>query len=565
MLRESYKDYGIDLSDNATGQHYTVCPQCSFKRKKQNIKCLGINADSGLWHCFHCGWSGVLRNKKEDDYMPIKKYTKPKEIDTGELPIRVVDWFAKRKITIETLKHFDIKYTKTYFSQSNEEETATVFPYKRDGDIVNYKYRSGKKHFKQSKNAEKIFFNIDCISDKLDYLIICEGEIDAMSFYQAGYKFVLSIPDGAPSPLAKNFDGKFDYLVNCEDDLRDIENIIIAVDNDEPGRVLERELSRRLGRERCYKVVYPDGCKDANEVLIKYSTDGIDELIGSASEYPIQGVFSVEDVWNDVLDYWRNGVSTGVTTGFQTLDEHYTIRPGEMTIWTGYTGHGKSEFLDQLLINLASLHDWNFGICSLENLPIKNHIGKLIAKYNGVAFHGLNSMQEKEVIDGMNFLKKRFRFICPEEVSLDNLFEIAKQLIARYGIKGFVIDPWNELDHKKPMMQSETEYISEALSRIRRFARDNEIHIWVVAHPTKPIKGRDLDAPKLYDISGSANWANKADCGISIFRNTRDNNVQVNITKIRFKEIGKPGTVDFDYDIPSGRYSESIIQNADYN
>jgi len=560
MLKESYADYNIDLPDNATGQHYTVCPQCSWKRKKQHIKCLGINADKGFWHCFHCGWSGVLKNKREDYVMPIKKYAKPKVIESAELPDKVIDWFANRKITIETLKHFDIKNEKTYFSQSGKEESAVVFPYKRNNEIINYKYRSGKKHFKQSKNAEKIFFNLDCIDNELDYLIICEGEIDALSFHQAGYKYVLSIPDGAPSPDAKNFDGKFDYIVNCEKEIKDIDAIIICADNDEAGRVLEKELSRRLGRDRCFKIDYPSDCKDANEILVKYGKDGIDELIGSAYEYPIQGVFSIKDVWSDVLDYWKNGTSTGFSTGFPLLDKHYTIRPGEMTIWTGYTGHGKSEFLDQLLINLAYNHDWNIGVCSLENLPIKNHIGKLISKYNGVPFHGINAMQESEVIEGMTFLEKRFNFIYPEEVTLDNLLEIAKQLITRRGIKGFVIDPWNELEHKRPLQQQETDYISESLSRVRRFARDNDVHIWIVAHPTKPIKGKKLEAPSLYDISGSANWANKADCGISVFRRPDDLAVDINIKKIRFKEIGKRGEVAFDYDIESGRYKESIFQ-----
>jgi len=563
MLRESYIDYNIDIPDNSTGQHYTVCPECSWKRKKQNIKCLGINADKGSWHCFHCGWSGVIKNKGVD-YMPIKKYTKPNIIKSDVLSDKVIDWFSKRKITLETLKKFDIKHEKTYFAQSGKEENAIIFTYKRNNEIINYKYRSGKKYFKQSKNAEKIFFNIDCIDENLDFLIICEGEIDAMSFFQAGYKYVLSIPDGAPSPEAKNFDGKFDYVLNCEEELNGVDNIIICSDNDAPGRVLEKELSRRLGRNRCYKVEYPEGCKDANDVLVKYGKDGIDELVGGAYEYPIQGVFSVNDVWTDVLDYWQNGVSTGCSTGFKILDNHYTVRPGEMTIWTGYTGHGKSEFLDQLLINLAYNHDWNIGVCSLENLPIKNHIGKLISKYIGKAFHGFSAMSQSDVVEGMTFLQKRFNFIYPEEVTLDNLFDIARQLISRRGIKGFVIDPWNELEHKRPSQQQETDYISESLTRIRRFARDNDVHIWVVAHPTKPIKGKKLEAPNLYDISGSANWANKADCGISVFRRQDDSAVDVYIKKIRFKEIGKRGRVSFSYNIESGKYKESVLQDEYY-
>jgi len=565
MNDSSYSDFGIDLPDNITGQHYTTCPQCSHKRKKSSIKCLGVNADESVWHCNHCGWSGSL--KKTPIVSPIKqkRYVKPKPLAPGELSKEVIEWFAKRKISLETLKDFDIQFTKTYFSQSKKEESAIVFPYKKNKEVINYKYRSPIKHFKQSKDAEKVFFNLDSIDKNL--LIITEGEIDTMSFHQAGYTSVISVPDGAPAVGVKNFSSKFDYIENCFNEIDGIQDIIIAVDKDAPGQILSDELARRLGYGICHYVVYPTDCKDANEVLVKYGTKGISELIGGVKEFPISGVFKPSDYRDELFKYKHQGLKSGDSTGYENLNEHYTVRPGEMTIWTGYTGHGKSEFLDQLIINLADKSDWKFGICSLENLPCEQHQGKLISKYiNSISYReerSFHCLTDDEAEKGLNWLDEHFRFFYPEDLSVDNLLDIAGQMRTRFGINGFILDPWNELEHKRPAMQSETDYISDFLSRIRNFARANKIHVWVVAHPTKPIKGKENTPPKLYDISGSANWANKADNGITVFRDFETECVNIHITKIRFKEIGKVGVVPFRYQIASGRYQEIDVNEIE--
>ncbi|MBL7123234.1 MAG: bifunctional DNA primase/helicase, partial [Candidatus Marinimicrobia bacterium] len=153
-----------------------------------------------------------------------------------------------------------------------------------------------------------------------------------------------------------------------------------------------------------------------------------------------------------------------------------------------------------------------------------------------------------------SFVDDHFHFINPKEVNIDSILEIASALIYRYGIKGLVIDPYNELDHNRPAGITETEYVSQFLSKVRRFARKKDIAVWVVAHPTKPIKDHKISAPTAYDISGSANWANKADNALSVFR-TSGNEVQIHIKKIRFKEVGKLGVVDLKYDNKNGRYS----------
>ena len=137
---------------------------------------------------------------------------------------------------------------------------------------------------------------------------------------------------------------------------------------------------------------------------------------------------------------------------------------------------------------------------------------------------------------------------------------LAKIILYRRGIKGLIIDPYNELDHSRPASMLETEYISQFLSRVRRFARQFGIHVWIVAHPSKPLKDKDGGqvCPTPYDVSGSAHWYNKADNILTVFRDVKadDNRVQIHVQKVRFRTTGKPGVVELRYHQATGRFSE---------
>lgn len=559
MSKESYKDKGIDLLMDATGQHYTTCPQCSEDRKKSQDKCLSIDADRQIWHCHHCGWSGKLKNTLD---LPTRKTTpvfkKPTWKSNQDLPAMVIEYFADRGISESTLKRNDIQYSEeVFFSQIKGKVGAVCFPFKRKNETVNIKYRSGEKLFRQAKDAERVFFGLDGIEANDSTLIITEGEIDKLSFDEIGYDFSVSVPDGAPAPGTKDFNSKFEYLENCKAEIAHITDFILAVDNDAAGKTLEYELARRLGFEKCHRVTYPEDCKDANDVLVKHGKDGIVKLVGTAKPFPVVGVNRVNDLHTALINLYENGFDRVYETGWKTVDAYYKVRPGEMTIITGYTGHGKSEFLDALLINLAKKFNWSFGVCSLENLPYERHLIKLVEKVTGKPFfpnHGMR-VNEEELSEAEEFLQDHFHFINPTTVDIDSILEIGRALIYRYGIKGLIIDPYNELDHKRPPGMTETEYVSLFLSKVRRFARLNDIAVWVVAHPTKPNTDKEIKAPTVYDISGSANWANKADNALSVFRGI-DNEVQIHIKKIRFKEVGRIGIVDLEYENQSGRYLE---------
>ena len=168
-------------------------------------------------------------------------------------------------------------------------------------------------------------------------------------------------------------------------------------------------------------------------------------------------------------------------------------------------------------------------------------------------------MNEKELEAALKFLNDHFFFIMPEkeDCDIDDILQLTKVAIFRDGIKGLIIDPWNEIEHNRGK-ESETDYVSKALSKVRKFSRVNDMHTWIVAHPTKMQKRNDgiYPVPTPYDISGSAHWRNKADVCICVYRNFETETTTIHIQKIRFKDVGTVGESDFVFDVRNGRYSE---------
>jgi len=486
-------------------------------------------------------------------------FVKPKYRASTNLPKNVIDYFEKRGIP-ETI----LALNRIGYGPSFGETNGIQFPYFKSGQVVNVKHRTHDKQFRQEKDAEKCLYRFDAISqDESKTLIITEGEIDALSVQAAGHTNACSIPDGAPSDDSKSFATKFDFLKSAEEVLSRCNKVIIATDNDGPGLVAERELARRIGVEKCYRVQYPDGCKDANDVLIKHGGAVLYNLITNAEPYPVEGIISPIDLSRDMLSIYEKGFERGVSTGFIDIDPLYTVKPGEMTVVTGIPGSGKSNFVDAIMIGISQLYGWTFGVFSPENWPAERHLQTLLEKLVNRPFakDGLftRRMSREDVQKNLVVLDQHFKFIVPKDelLSVDTILEKTRVLIFRYGIQGLVIDPWNELEHLYGKL-TETQYISEQLTKIRRFARMNGIHIWIVAHPrnlTKDIDG-NYKLPTMYEISGGANWRNKADNGICVHRPDYQNDETENfVQKIRFKEVGKIGMATLRYCRDTGSYS----------
>jgi len=260
------------------------------------------------------------------------------------------------------------------------------------------------------------------------------------------------------------------------------------------------------------------------------------------------------------------GAKRGSSTGWPTVDEHYTVVPGQLTVVTGWPGSGKSEFVDAMLVHLVK-EDWRVAMFSPENWPVQVHVSKILEKWLGKPFGPgpTERMGYEEVVEATEDIGNRFGFIKSDEsVTVAEVLERAEEYfdkVRETGINlGLVIDPWNELDHMRPANLTETEYISRTLSVVRNWARQQECHVWLVAHPAKQRRTDKGELPKATPdmIAGSQHWWNKADNCLMVYRDYENQNseIELHVQKIRFKHIGKIGVVDLIYDKPTGRYFE---------
>lgn len=564
---DHFIDHGI-IIESAAGKETTraKCPKCTPERKNQSKRDLVVDLVKMVWYCHHCGWKGALKGYSHPaEWKP--KYRRPDPPQQTEVVDKWRQWFNGRGISDEVMARNRIITS----------DKAVGFCYYRADELITIKYRTLDKKFWSEKDTEHIVYGYDDIKIGAgSYLVWVEGEMDKLSVEMAGVTACVSVPDGAPNASAKDVKQKFTFLDSLDDVLGEVEKHVIAVDSDANGMRLREELVRRLGAEKCYIVKWPDGCKDANDVLLKHGSAGLLRYLEAATPAPIKGVITAADIVDEIENDYHNGVPRGLSTGWRGVDSLYTVRPGEWTVVTGIPGHGKSEFLDALQMNMAMAHGWQFAVCSPENQPVKLHAIKLIEKYIGKPFDQriAGHMTSEDVRRGVDFIDRHFHFLAMEEFTIDKILTAAKSLIVQRGINGLIIDPWNEIEGDRKQGQTETEYICVALGRFRRFARENQVHLWIVAHPTKlpkertEYRGKERSTknfyapPTLYDISGSSHWRNKADNGICIYRNMDTGFVDVHVQKIRFKEIGRVGMTSLSYDIRCGRYRD---QRPNYN
>jgi twinkle protein len=559
-MRLNWEKYGISAPfGSRSGNKKVFCPQCHDERRDKRDKSLSINLATGEFHCHYCGFSGCVAEKEPwereerpwHNYAPIRRqkpeYKKPKPRPTAPVSDKALAWFASRGISEQTLREMKVTEGQEWMPQKNGQANTVQFNYYRDGVLLNTKFRTGDKCFKLCSGAELLPYNIDGIKGQKE-CIITEGEMDALSFYECGRHDVVSVPNGANA----NLDYLDDYI---EDYFDDKETIFIASDTDTKGVLLRDELVRRFGAERCRILEYGEGCKDANEHLQKFGKQSLLDCLASAPEIKLEGIFTVSDFESSLDALFENGMQKGVTIGHECFDRLLSFETKRLCIVTGIPGSGKSEFIDEIAERLNIRYGWRFAYFSPENAPLAYHASKLIEKFTGKKFdkQHLTYGEYRQVKD---HLEQNFYFISPSEnFQVDTILDRAKYLVRRRGIKALVIDPYNRLESTRGKL-NETEYISELLDKLTNFAQINDILIILMAHPTKMQKNKDgePEIPSLYDISGSANFYNKADFGIVVHRNRLDNTVEVYVKKVKFRHLGECGMALFKYNLNNGRY-----------
>ena len=364
----------FNLHDLEVGKTQGVCPLCSHARKPENkkAKCASYDWERGLGTCHNCDTSFQLHTYQRKGASE-KVYVRP-QVEFHPTSSKVVQWFETRGITNQTLVDLHVGEGQEFMPQTGKSENTIHFNYYMGDQLINVKYRDGRKNFKLYKGAEKIFYNINSIIG-YDTCIIVEGEMDVLAMHEAGVTNVISVPNGAT--LNSN---NLDYLDNCIDYFEDKEKVILAVDADEPGQALKQEFIRRLGAEVCYLIDFED-CKDANDYLVKYGKSALRHIVSNVRPVPLEGVSTLKDIEDELKDFVKNGFKPGFQIGLKNFDSIFSTYTGQFITVTGVPSSGKSDFVDQMVVGYNQLYSWKTAYASPENQPVYLHAHKLMRKH----------------------------------------------------------------------------------------------------------------------------------------------------------------------------------------
>ena len=556
---DKYNQYGLDDK-----RKQNVCPKCSDERKPKNQrkKVLMCDWQRGIGTCQHCGEVIQLHTykKKSEDFKPskMKTYQKPKTT-TSYLSDKVAAYFKTRGISKETLIKAKVGSENRFMPQENKPMNVICFNYFRNGELVNVKYRDSKKNFMMVSGAERIVYNYDAIS-KYDELIFVEGEVDALSYMEAGFDNVISVPNGST-----NGNINLQYLDDCID-LIDGKKIILALDDDEPGQNHAKELARRLGTENLF-LADLSNLKDANEVLTQLGVESLKNSIKNASEYPISDVECFEDSINELEDFFDNGEKAGFKIGLDSFDNVFSTYTGQFVVVTGLPRSGKSDFVDQMTIGYAMKYGWRTAYCSVENKPSKHHKRKLFKKIAGYEPKTRAEFCNSKAMMCRSFLNDHFYFIDkPDRYELKEVLSKAEELVKRKGIKCLVLDPFNKITLKDTNRNDTNIYTGDWINEVDTFCRKNDVFVIVVAHPVKVQKDKDGERmmPDFYDIKGGGEWFDMSYHGLCVHRNWKNNTVKIKVMKVKFDNLGEnEAEVNFVWNINNGRFTETIGASSD--
>ena len=530
FLIDEFNQYGLEEKTQG------VCPLCSHDRKPKNqkAKCASYDWERGLGTCHNCNTTFQLHTYQRKGASE-KAYIRPEAVSLKEPSSKVVEWFKTRSISQQTLTECKVSEGSEYMPQTGKAENTIKFNYFMGDQLINVKYRDGRKNFKLYKGAEKVFYNINSIVG-YDNCVITEGEMDVLALHEAGIKNAISVPNGAT--LNSN---NLDYLDNCIDYFEDKEKIILAVDSDEAGQALQSELVRRLGAEVCYLASFDD-CKDANEYLITHGKEKLSERIQQARPVPLENVTTFKDIEDEVTDFVRNGFKKGYQVGLNNFDEIFSTYTGQFITVTGIPSSGKSDFVDQMVVGYNNNYGWKTAFASPENAPTYLHAHKLMRK----TWQGMPSSKDihgdkwNQVAGHVN---DNYFFIDMERYTLESVLRKGAELVKRKGIKCLVIDPFNKVRDVDCKTEDVNRYTMEYLTKIETFAKKYDVLVFVVAHPTKMYKDKDgkMEEPTMYNIKGGGEWYDASYHGILVHRNYEEKTVKAKILKVKFQNLGENG------------------------
>lgn len=571
----------IRVKGTETGNKRALCPVCSHTRKKKTDKCLAVNYHLGKAYCHNC--SAVSFRDEHQKASEVRSYTMPKQDwkNYTNLSDKLVKYCEKeRKIRQATLVKFGVTEEKQFIPQVNKNRNCIVFNYFEGSKVVNKKYRDSEKNFMQSKGGKPIFYNINAVVGAEEVYIV-EGEFDVLAMYEEGIKNVISLPSGA--------NDNDDYWRNSKDYLADVKKYIIAVDNDEKGIKIREKIAHRVGKHRCSYIIWSE--KDANATLIK---EGLRDSLKCEMRFPVTGTYNANDLSDEIDGLYTNGFPETIYPKkkcFGDIGKVFSTMEGQLSVVTGIPSHGKSNYVEWYVLNLIHEYDLKASFFSPEHHPLELHMANFAQKAVGKPFfgkvEGVERMTKEDVLRFKLWSKERLYLTsssAKETADWNWLLKKFQEQIFNFGINLFVIDAWNKV--QLPKGSKGKEGIDETLTRLTLFCQQNNVQVFLVAHPTKMKKNESTgkyEAPDLYSVSGSADFRNQTHNGFTIYRDFGSEEEDgftefINLkTKFSFQgDIG--GRVRYHYHIPTARYyvegckpyvfdltSEGAKEEIDYN
>lgn len=478
---------------------------------------------AGVWSDFATGESGDLLDlwavvrgisladaiRHAKDYLGIRdpEWTGPRERNFRrpekpkcQKPVgQVMQYLTEqRKLSLEAVAAYRI----------GEQPGRVVFPYFRGGELLQVKYldverKDGRKVISVEKDCEPCLFGWQAIPPNAREVTICEGEIDAVSLWQLG-RPALSVPFGGGKGAKQQWiEYEFDHLARFD-------TIYLLLDQDREGQIAAGEIAGRLGRHRCKVVPLP--AKDANEFLqLGFGAKDLEICYSHAktldpAELKSAAVF-VEEVIREF--YPPDGESIGFAPPWRKTDDKIRFRPGELSIWTGINGHGKSMVLNQVIL-AAMQQEQKACIASLEIRP-RRLLYRLIRQGGGIP----NPSQEyiraaHRWLDGRLWI-----FDALGTVKGDWILEVFRYARQRYGIQQFVIDSLMKCGIGEDDYNGQKFFVE----KLADFKNEHDVHVHLVAHSRK---GESEDrSPGKLDVKGTGTITDLADNAFAIWRNKK--------------------------------------------
>jgi len=557
FLIDKFNQHG--LKEGAT---QGICPSCSHTRKPKNQKaqCASYDWERGLGTCHNCNTTFQLHTYQRKGSSE-RVYVRPETPEQfNDVSTNVETWFGTRGISKQTLKDLQVSEGSEFMPQTGKQENTIQFNYFMGDQLINVKYRDGRKNFKLYKGAEKVFYNINSIVG-YDTCVIVEGEMDVLALHEAGIPNAISVPNGAT--LNNN---NLDYLDNCIDYFDDKTRIILAVDADEPGQMLQRELVRRLGAEVCYIIDF-NGNKDANDYLLEHGADALKNAIHTARPVPLENVSTLKDVEDELRDFVKNGFKPGFQIGLNNFDKIFSTYTGQFITVTGIPSSGKSDFVDQMVVGYNNNYGWKTAYASPENQPVYLHAHKLMRKHwqdmPNVGDIGNDKWQQVT-----NHVNDNYFFIDMDKYSLEAVLRKGAELVKRKGIKCLVLDPFNKIRDVDAKSDDVNRYTMDYLAKIEAFCKKYDVLTFIVAHPTKMYKTQDgkIEEPTMYNIKGGGEWYDASYHGLLVHRDYEAKTTKVKVLKVKFQNLGENGAEShFTWEPRSGSFvpHEALVEEGE--